>query len=73
MKKGKGKASSKKGVASGKTSARGRSISIVDDPVALQVIWRRLIAIADEAATTLRRTSFSPIVREFQRLCLCFI
>ena len=64
MKKGKGKASSKKGVASGKTSARGRSISIVDDPVALQVIWRRLIAIADEAATTLRRTSFSPIVRE---------
>ena len=37
---------------------------IVDDPVALQVIWRRLIAIADEAAATLRRTSFSPIVRE---------
>jgi N-methylhydantoinase B len=43
---------------------KGRNISIVDDPVALQVIWRRLIAIADEAATTLRRTSFSPIVRE---------
>jgi N-methylhydantoinase B len=41
-----------------------RRTSIVDDPVALQVIWRRLIAIADEAATTLRRTSFSPIVRE---------
>lgn len=41
-----------------------RNISIADDPVALQVIWRRLIAIADEAAATLRRTSFSPIVRE---------
>jgi len=38
--------------------------SLVDDPVALQVIWRRLITIADEAAATLRRTSFSPIVRE---------
>ena len=38
--------------------------SIVDDPVALQVVWTRLIAIADEAAATLRRTSFSPIVRE---------
>ncbi len=39
-------------------------ISIVDDPIALQVVWTRLIAIADEAAATLRRTSFSPIVRE---------
>jgi len=37
---------------------------IIDDPVALQVVWTRLIAIADEAAATLRRTSFSPIVRE---------
>ena len=38
--------------------------SPIHDPVALQVIWTRLIAIADEAAATLRRTSFSPIVRE---------
>jgi N-methylhydantoinase B len=38
--------------------------SLVDDPVALQIVWTRLIAIADEAAATLRRTSFSPIVRE---------
>jgi hypothetical protein len=30
--------------------------AIIDDPVALQVIWTRLIAIADEAAATLRRT-----------------
>ena len=41
-----------------------RNRAIVDDPVALQVVWTRLIAIADEAAATLRRTSFSPIVRE---------
>jgi N-methylhydantoinase B len=38
--------------------------AIACDPVALPVIWRRLIAIADEAAATLRRTSFSPTVRE---------
>ncbi len=38
--------------------------SVAEDPVALQIIWRRLIAIADEAAVTLRRTSFSPTVRE---------
>jgi N-methylhydantoinase B len=38
--------------------------SIARDPIALPVIWRRLIAIADEAAATLRRTSFSPTVRE---------
>src|SRR5215468_7589154 len=44
--------------------AAPRNRGIIDDPVALQVVWTRLIAIADEAAATLRRTSFSPIVRE---------
>lgn len=34
------------------------------DPISLEIVWQRLIAIADEAATTLVRTSFSPIVRE---------
>lgn len=34
------------------------------DPVALEVIWNRLIAVADEAAVTLVRSAFSPIVRE---------
>ena len=34
------------------------------DPIGLEILWRRLVAIADEAATTLVRTSFSPIVRE---------
>jgi N-methylhydantoinase B len=32
--------------------------------VTLQMIWTRLISIADEAAATLQRTSFSTIVRE---------
>ena len=44
--------------------APARNRTLVDDPVGLQVVWTRLIAIADEAAATLRRTSFSPIVRE---------
>ena len=44
--------------------AAPRNRGIVDDPVALQVVWTRLISIANEAAATLRRTSFSPIVRE---------
>ena len=44
--------------------AATRNRTVVDDPVALKVVWTRLIAIADEAAATLRRTSFSPIVRE---------
>lgn len=34
------------------------------DPVSLEILWSRLIAVANEAATTLVRTSFSPIVRE---------
>jgi N-methylhydantoinase B len=34
------------------------------DPVSLEIVWHRLIAVADEAATSLVRTSFSPIVRE---------
>jgi N-methylhydantoinase B len=34
------------------------------DSVALEILWARLIATADEAATALVRTSFSPILRE---------
>jgi N-methylhydantoinase B len=34
------------------------------DPIMLEILWTRLIAIADETATTLKRTSFSPTVRE---------
>lgn len=36
----------------------------VDDPVALQILWSRLVAIVDESATALQRTSFSTTVRE---------
>ncbi|WP_417208559.1 hydantoinase B/oxoprolinase family protein [Antarctobacter sp.] len=34
------------------------------DPITLQVMWNRLIFIADQADTVLGRTAFSPIVRE---------
>ncbi|MBI4641326.1 MAG: hydantoinase B/oxoprolinase family protein [Candidatus Tectomicrobia bacterium] len=34
------------------------------DPITLEILWSRLIAIADEAAATLVRTSFSTVVRE---------
>ena len=34
------------------------------DPVTLEILWNRLISIADQSATTLVRTSFSTAVRE---------
>ncbi|MBI4505167.1 MAG: hydantoinase B/oxoprolinase family protein [Chloroflexi bacterium] len=34
------------------------------DPITLEILWSRLIAIVDEASATLVRTSFSTIVRE---------
>ena len=34
------------------------------DPITLEILWNRLISIADQSATTLVRTSFSIIVRE---------
>lgn len=34
------------------------------DPITLEIWWSRLIAIADEAATTLERTAFSTAIRE---------
>jgi N-methylhydantoinase B len=43
------------------------------DPVSLEIVWHRLIAVVDEAATTLVRTSFSPIMRESNDLsCVLF-
>jgi N-methylhydantoinase B len=35
-----------------------------DDPITLQVLWNRLVFIADQADRALGRTAFSPIVRE---------
>ncbi len=34
------------------------------DPIALEIIWNRLVSIVDEAAATLVRTSFSTVLRE---------
>ncbi len=34
------------------------------DPVTLQILWQRLIAIVDEADTTVARTAFSSLVRD---------
>ena len=34
------------------------------NPVTLEILWNRLISIADQSATTLVRTSFSTVVRE---------
>ena len=34
------------------------------DPVTLEILWSRLIAVTNEQAAALQRTSFTPIVRE---------
>ena len=34
------------------------------DPISLEIMWNRLTSVADEAAATLLRTSFSTIVKE---------
>jgi N-methylhydantoinase B len=39
------------------------------DPITLEIWWSRLVAIADEAAVTLVRTSFSTIIRESNDFC----
>lgn len=43
------------------------------DPITLEIYWSRLIAVADEAATTLLRTAFSPIVRESNDFATCLL
>ena len=45
-------------------SAEASNRSLFDDPITLQVMWNRLIFIADQADSVLGRTAFSPIVRE---------
>ncbi len=50
------------------TSLKARPMSSktvdFDDPITLQVLWNRLVFIADQADRALGRTAFSPIVRE---------
>ncbi|MBI3976715.1 MAG: hydantoinase B/oxoprolinase family protein [Chloroflexi bacterium] len=43
------------------TSTLQRSTSF-DDPVALDIVWRRVVTVADEMQTVLRRTAFTTIV-----------
>jgi len=40
------------------------STSMRFDAVSLEIAWKRLISIVDQMAVTLKRTSFSPLVRE---------
>lgn len=40
------------------------AVTGIFDPVTLEILWSRLIAVADESAATLVRTSFSTILRE---------
>lgn len=44
--------------------ARSTAASNALDPISLEILWNRLISIADESAAALLRTSFSTIVRE---------
>ncbi|MFM8361789.1 MAG: hydantoinase B/oxoprolinase family protein, partial [Haliscomenobacter sp.] len=41
-----------------------RPSATVFDPIALSILWARLISIVDEAGTTLQRTAFSTVTRE---------
>lgn len=43
------------------------------DPITLEILWSRLIAIADESATTLLRTAFTPIIRESNDFATCLM
>lgn len=43
------------------------------DPITLEILWSRLVAVADEAATTLLRTAFSPIIRESNDFATCLM
>ncbi|OKO80877.1 hydantoinase B/oxoprolinase family protein [Bradyrhizobium sp. NAS96.2] len=43
------------------------------DAITLEILWSRLIAVADEAATALLRTAFSPIIRESNDYATCLM
>ena len=47
-----------------KQGARSRAGSRAIDPVSLEILWSRLIAISEEQAAMVLRTAFSSIVRE---------
>ena len=39
------------------------------DPVTIQLLWNRLISVADEAASGLIRTAYTPSVKEYHDFC----
>jgi len=43
------------------------------DPITLEIWWSRLVAVADEAATTLLRSAFSTIIRESNDFATCLL
>ena len=45
-------------------SGRGGVMTRTFDPIELELLWRRLISLVDEAAAAMVRTSFSTLVRE---------
>lgn len=46
---------------------------LVMDPVSLKVVWDRLVSITQDAAATMVRTTFSPVVRESNDYCCSLI
>src|ERR1044071_56828 len=45
-------------------SEQMQGVGGMDDAIDVEILWRRLIGVADEAAAVLVRTAFSPVVRE---------
>jgi N-methylhydantoinase B len=43
---------------------RGKSMAFTFDPITLEILWRRLISIVDEADSTVARTAFSSLLRD---------
>jgi N-methylhydantoinase B len=43
------------------------------DPITLKVVWDRLVSITQDAAATMVRTTFSPVVRESNDYCCSLI
>src|SRR5438046_510184 len=46
---------------------------IEDDPITLKILWDRLVTICQDAAATMVRTTFSPVVRESNDYCCSLI
>lgn len=51
----------------------GRINALSIDPISLKVVWDRLVSISQDAAATMVRTTFSPVVRESYDYCCSLI